>query len=109
MKVREKTPDRILVNTAFLQTAISDNLTQTKTVKEHENNKNMLLALLGGLTSCVLTLSSSWNSLGILLIIVFIIISAAYLAGSLWFLNKLIHSVQLLKTHKKRDLYIVKN
>lgn len=105
MKVREKTPDRILVNTAFLQTAISDNLTQTKTVKEHENNKNMLLALLGGLTSCVLTLSSSWNSLGILLIIVFIIISAAYLAGSLWFLNKLIHSVQLLKTHKKRDLY----
>lgn len=109
MKVREKTPDKILVNVDFLQTAISDNEAQTEATKEHENSKNMLLALLGGLTSCLLTLIPSWNSWGILLRVTISIISAIFLIGSLWFSNKLIHSARTLKAHKKRDLneYII--
>lgn len=109
MKVREKTPDKILVNVDLLKTAITENEVQKKANKEREKSINMLLALGGGLTSCLLTLIPSWAAWGNFLRVLISIISAAFLLSSLWFLIKLIQSTRMLKVYKKRDLneYII--
>lgn len=109
MKIRERTPDKLLVNTNFLKTAISDNEVRKDVIKEHENSKNMLIALFGGLTSCVLTLIPSWNSWENPLRVAVAFISTVFLIGFLWFLSKLIQATRALKIHKKEDLneYII--
>lgn len=104
MKVREKTPDKILVNVEFLKSAISEDKVQRETEREYENSKNVLLALGGGLTSCLLTLIPSWENWSINLKVTIVIFSIVYLLFSLWFLTKLIQSRNKLKGINKTNL-----
>lgn len=104
MNVREKTPDKILVNANFLKTAILEDQAHKEAVKENENAKNLLLALIGGLTSCLLTLIPSWSGWDNWLKIVISMISGVFFLGSLWFLIKMIQSEKILKKQKSCDL-----
>ena len=109
MSVRDKTPDKILVNIDFLKSAVSESKTLNVTEKECENSRNMFLAFIGGLTSCLLTLIPSWNSWGIVLKIIIVPISVIFLLLSLWFLIKFIQSKKKLKGMQSRDIedYII--
>lgn len=97
MKVREKTPDKILVNVDFLRAAITEDKEHKETRTEHESSKNVLLALVGGLTSCLLTLVPSWNSWGMVLKVLITIFSAVFGISSMWFLIKLMQTGKKLK------------
>lgn len=104
MKVREKTPDKILVNVDVLKSAITQDKAQKETQAEYENSKNVLLALVGGLTSCLLTLIPSWNSWGLLLRVSIIVLSSIFGVCSLWFLIKLLQSRKSLKSMEQLRL-----
>lgn len=104
MIVREKTPDKILVGVDFLKSATSANKEQSQTEKEYENSKNILLALMGGLTSCLLALIPSWNNWSMRLKVTIIIFSAVYFFFLLWFFIKLNHSKKRLNEIPKQDL-----
>lgn len=104
MNVREKTPDKILVNVEFLKNAISESETEKNTLKEYENSKNMLIALGSALISCLLTLIPSWSKWGIGLKISISLISGSFFIGSLWFLIKLLQTKKVLKKLDYQDL-----
>lgn len=104
MKIIEKTPDKILVNTDFFKSAIIENAKEKETVKEYENSKNVLLACIGGLTSCLLTLVPSWSTWNIFLRGIVLFFTVVFFISSLWFLSKCIQSRQKLKTLEKKDL-----
>lgn len=109
MKVREKNPDKILVNISALESAITQDKTQKETQAEYESSKNLLLALAGGLTSCLLTIIPSWNSWEFLLKISIVTFSSIFGVGSLWFLIKLLQSRKKLKSMERLRLadYII--
>lgn len=109
MTIREKNPDKILVNISILKSAITQDKTQKETQAEYDNSKNLLLALVGGLTSCLLTLIPSWNSWGFLLRISMVAFSSIFGVSSLWFLSKLLQSRKKLKNMEQIKLedYII--
>ena len=109
MKIHDKNPDKILINVDFLKTAISENETYKNATREYENHKNMLLAFLGALTSCLLTLIPSWNSAHLFVKIFVLIVSGIFLILSLWSSIQLIQANGRLKNLDKIQLneYII--
>lgn len=109
MKVKEITPDKILVNVDFLKSAVMHDKVQKETQTEHENSKSISLALSGGLTSCLLTLIPSWNSWGTPLKALITILSFVFFVFLLWYLIKLIQSGKRLKSMEQigLDKYII--
>lgn len=103
MIIKEKTPDKILISTAFLKAAITQYKESSTTQNDYENSKNIFLALLGGLTSCLLTLPS-WSSWNLLQKIGVSALSLAFSFLTLWFLIKFVQSKHRLNKLVKEDL-----
>ena len=96
MGVRDKTPEKILVNTELLKTTTMENDVLKETQKEVDNSKNVFLALLGGLTSSLLTLFPSWSNWSTLLRVIVVSISIVYLLLTIWFAAKYLQSKRRL-------------
>lgn len=109
MNIREKTPDKILVSTEALKIAVSNDKRQKETEVEFENSKNVFLALLGALVSCLLTLIPSWNSWGIVLKVTILGLSILFFLLTLWFGVKMLQSRKKLKNIQPKELssYII--
>lgn len=103
MEIKKKTPDKILINTAFLTSAITQDREVNATQNDFESSKNIFFALLGGLISCILTLPSwdSWNLIqkwgigAITVILTFV---------TLWFLLKFLQAKRKLNSLVREDL-----
>lgn len=87
-----------------MKSAITENTTQKEVLKEYENSKNLFLAFLGGLTSCLLSLIPSWNDWSIPLKVTISIITGIFTLLCLWFLIKIIQSGKESKKIKNQDL-----
>lgn len=105
MIIREKTPAKILINVDFLKSAISSDKSMNNAEKEYENNKNILLAAIGGLASCLLTIIPSWNSWGWPLRITIIIFSFCFLGWLIWSGIKAITAKRKYEDSPKQELY----
>lgn len=104
MKVREKTPEKILVNVSFLKSEISQGILQNETEKEFENSRNVFLALLGGAVSCLLTITTSWNTIELFLKVSITTIFVVFVILTLWFLIKMIQDGKRLKNMERRNI-----
>lgn len=104
MVVKERTPDKLLVNVDFLKAAILENQNQKETKEEFENSKNMFLALAGGLLSCLLTLIPSWTGWNIWLKITISAFSIVFFGADFWYFVKMIQSGNKLKTMEQQNL-----
>lgn len=105
MSIREKTPDKILITTDFLKSVVLEENNKKKVVNNLENSKNMSIALGGGLTSCLFSLGTSWNTLSDLLVKILLgVISIAFAFFTLWYVVKWIQSYKELKNIPTFDL-----
>lgn len=104
MTIREKTPDKLLVNVDSLKTAILENNSQKEAKVEYENSKNVFLAMLGALVSCLLSLIPSWGQWELLFITIVVVLSFVFLVATLWFLIKMLQAKAKLPNTQPRDL-----
>lgn len=103
MSVKDTNPEKILVSTEFLKQATLDNTSLKDTQKETDNSKNIILTLLGGFLSSLLTLLSSWNSWSLAHRYVTITICLVYTILLIWF------GVKHLQAKKKLSSMSVRN
>lgn len=104
MIVREKTPDKILVKTEALKTAVSTDKNQKEAETEFENSRNVLLALSGALVSCLLSLIPSWNSWEPWLKITILVITIFFGVFTFLYLIKMLQSRKKLKDIQPKEL-----
>lgn len=104
MTIREKTPEKILVNVEALKVAISGDKTQKELKSKRENSKNVLLATLGALVSCSLTIIPSWSSWDLLLRFVISLFSISFGIVAFWNSLKIWELGKQLKTLQSEDL-----
>lgn len=88
MTIKEKTPDKLLVNVNSFKMAVLDNQRIKETKADYENSRNMFWTLLGAFISCILSLVPSLNIWDAWLIIVTLVISISFGVGTLWFFLK---------------------
>lgn len=104
MTIREKTPEKILVNVETLKTAISENKTQKELKFKHENSKTVFLSVLGALISCLVAIFSSWDFWGLWVRSVIVLFSIIFGVATLWNGFKTLQYKKQLKTLQSEDL-----
>ena len=104
MTIREKTPEKILVSVGALRTAVSEDKNHKELKFEHENSKNVFLAVLGALVSCLLTIFPSWSNWTIWLKIVIMCFTIVFGAVALWSGLKMVQSGNKLKRMQPKNL-----
>lgn len=103
MGIYDKTPEKILVNTDFLKSAVKFDKSRNNTQKDFEKSKNMVFAMIGHFVSCVFT-GFSWNSWGIIFKIFFIVISVAVIIIFVWNISQCIQARQKINSSGKTNL-----
>lgn len=104
MKIREKTPEKILVSVEALQAAILEDKTQKELKSKCENSKNVFFAVLGALVSCLLTIIPSWSSWGAWLKFVILLFSIIFGVAAFWNGLKVVQYGDQLKKLQSKDL-----
>ena len=100
MSIREKTPDKILVGTDFLKSAAKEDEELNATKTEYESSKNVCLALMGALASCVLTIVPSWADWGVLIKFAMFVFTAIFALCTIWFFIKFLNAKSKLERMK---------
>ena len=103
MRIKEKTPEKVLINTIFLKTSISQYKETSDIQNDFESSKNILLALVGGFTSCMLTLPS-WSSWEVIQKVGVGVLSVIFTFFTFWYAVKVAQLKPKLSLVKKDDL-----
>ena len=104
MIIREKTPEKVLVNIEALRTAVSEDRNRKDLKSEHEKSKNVFLAMLGALVSCLLTIIPSWSAWEIWLRVVILVFSITFGVTTIWNFIKMRQSGKKLPKMQPKDL-----
>lgn len=104
MIIREKTPEKLLVNVDSLRKAILENNSRKKAEAEYENSKNVFLAMLGAFVSCFLSIIPAWGEWELLFIIIVFVLCFIFLFVSLWFLIKMLQALAKLRQTNSQNL-----
>ncbi len=104
MTLRNKTPEKILVNTEFLKNAVSDDREIKNLEREIETSRGLFWALLSGLLACLLPLITSGGDWKPWVRVVIILLSIGYGLGTLWFLVRFLQSKKRLAIKQPHSL-----